>query len=66
MYISGLTFLAFPANTLITTYEITPIAIPSEMLYVSGIVSKQRYAGIDSVISSKRISTTAVIIKNPT
>ena len=51
---------------LITTYEITPMAIPSEMLYVSGIAIRQRYAGTASVISLKLISTTALTIKNPT
>lgn len=65
-YISGLIFFAFPASKLITTYEIVPIAIPSEMLYVSGIVRNAIYAGIVSVISSKLISTTALTIKKPT
>lgn len=36
------------------------------MLYVRGIATRQRYAGIDSVKSSKSILTTALIIRNPT
>ena len=44
----------------------TPIAIPSEMLYVSGIAIRQRYAGIDSLKSEKSISVTALIIRKPT
>ena len=44
----------------------TPIAIPSEMLYASGIAIRQRYAGIASVGSLKSISATALTIKNPT
>ena len=39
-YMSGVIFLAFPQNTLMTTYETTPKAIPSEMLYISGMQSK--------------------------
>ena len=49
-----------------TTYEITPIAIPSEMLYINGIAIKQRYAGTASVRSSKSTLTIADNIKNPT
>jgi len=41
-YISGVIFLAFPATRLTITYEITPTAIPSEMLYISGIQIRQR------------------------
>ena len=65
-YISGVIFLAFPQNTLITTYEITPNAIPSEMLYIRGMQSKQMYAGIASVRLLKSISVTAETIRNPT
>ena len=32
IYISGVIFLALPQQRLITTYEITPNTIPSEML----------------------------------
>ena len=32
IYISGVIFFAFPQNMLITTYEITPNTIPSEIL----------------------------------
>ena len=42
IYISGVIFFALPETRLITTYEITPMAIPSEMLYINGIAIKQR------------------------
>ena len=64
IYISPLIFFsfAFPVNRLIKVQEITPIAIPSEMLYANGIAIMQRNAGIASVISSKLILTTEPII----
>ena len=66
IYISGVIFLYFPHTRLITTYEITPTAIPSEMLYMSGIQIRHSYAGILSVKSLKSISTTALIMRKPT
>lgn len=66
MYISGVIFFALPHTRLITTYEIHPTAIPSEMLYMSGIAISARYAGTASVRSLKSISTTADTIRNPT
>ena len=66
MYIRGVTFFALPQHTLMIVYEITPIAIPSEMLYIRGMQRKQRYAGIDSVTSSNLISVTAITIRKPT
>ena len=66
IYISGVIFLYFPHTRLITTYEITPTAIPSAMLYISGIQIRHRYAGILSVKSLKSISTTALIMRKPT
>ena len=66
IYIKGLTFFAFPQNTLITTYDITPSAIPSEMLYISGIARSARYAGTDSVRSVKSTLMIDEIIRKPT
>lgn len=66
IYINGFTFFAFPQNTLITTYEITPSAIPSEILYISGIARSARYAGTDSVRSVKSTLIIEDIIRKPT
>lgn len=69
-YISGVIFffssvIRFP-KILIITYEITPIEIPSAMLYIRGIHTIVRYAGTDSLKSLKSISSIAETIKNPT
>ena len=51
---------------MITTYDITPSAIPSEMLYISGIARSARYAGTDSVRSVKSTLMIDEIIRKPT
>ena len=51
---------------MITTYEITPSAIPSEILYISGIARSARYAGTDSVRSVKSTLIIEDIIRKPT
>lgn len=63
-YINTLTFFSFalPDTRLTIVHEITPIAMPSEMLYASGIAIMQRNAGIASVISLKSIFTTEPIM----
>ena len=58
IYIRGLIFFALPAIILITTYDIMPTPMPSDMLYKIGIHIKHRYAGIDSAGFLKLISTT--------
>ena len=63
---SGVIFFALPQARLITTYEIIPMAIPSEILYIKGMHKIHKYAGIASVISLKSISKIEEIIKNPT
>ena len=51
IYIRRLIFLffAFPVTRLMTTYEITPKEIPSEILYINGIAMMQINAGMASV-----------------
>lgn len=51
IYIKRLIFFsfAFPQTRLITTYEITPMEIPSEMLYKNGIAIMAMKQGIASV-----------------
>ena len=68
IYISSviLFFLALPHTTLIITYEIIPIAIPSEILYIKGIAIIAIKQGIVSVISSKSSLVIDVIIRKPT
>ena len=50
-YMRGLIFFsfAFPVITLITTWEMVPMAIPSDMLYMKGMAMMAMKQGIASV-----------------
>ena len=56
-YIRGLIFfsLALPVMTFSRVQEMTPMAMPSEMLYAVGIARKVRNAGMPSAGSSHSI-----------
>ena len=63
-YISGLIFfsLALPVTTLMMVQEITPMAMPSEMLYAVGMARMVRKAGMPSLGSLKSILTAEPIM----
>lgn len=66
IYIVGLSFLKFPQMRFITTYEIIPSMIPSEIEYANGMVNKHINAGIASELSIKSIFLIGSIINIPT
>ena len=65
IYIPQFNSLYFPANTLVSIYDMIPILIPLGILDVNVVNIIVAKAGNDSVKSLKSISLTPVIINNP-
>ena len=58
-------FLYLPVKSLISTYEIAPMAIPFEIEYVSGIITSVKNAGIALERSSISTLPKPLSIKTP-